>query len=198
MENTLTVDQRREAFVRGLYGLHYAVTSDNPRRSGEARQTLARLRRSFVGGRQQAEAYDVVFPYQPPEREQELWLLVAGLFALHPHGDTARNRSLGTAMRDLVAGRPSAARRFTQLLSVDLDGLPHYLRQTVQLLRAGDIALDYHRLLTDLVTMQGPGQAAQKIRLGWARDYHRPQRTHQPTTAETEPTDLTVAEPADA
>ncbi|MFY1681638.1 type I-E CRISPR-associated protein Cse2/CasB [Micromonospora sp. WMMD730] len=199
MDPSTTLAQRRDAFVRGLYGLHYAVTSDNPRRSGDARRSLARLRRSFSGGQQEAEAYDVVFPYEPPEREQRVWLLIAGLFALHPHGNTVRGRSLGTAMRDLVEKRPSAARRFTQLLSVDEAALPHYLRQAVQLLRSGDVAIDFHRMLTDLVDMQGSAEETHRVRLRWARDYHRPKRTPKViSSTDPEPAEDVPAEPVDA
>ncbi|MEV6813098.1 type I-E CRISPR-associated protein Cse2/CasB [Micromonospora sp. NPDC051296] len=199
MNTPLTVDQRREAFVRGLYALHYAADSGSPRRSADARRTLARLRRSFTGGRQEAEAYDIVFPYEPPEREQQHWLLVAGLFALHPHGKTTRGRSLGNAMRDLVEKRPSAARRFTQLLSVDVPALPHYLRQAIQLLRAEDVALDYHRLLTDMVDMQESAEQAHRVRLRWARDYHRPKWTTKAfPTVESQPAKGVAAEPVNA
>ncbi|MBL6280236.1 type I-E CRISPR-associated protein Cse2/CasB [Micromonospora fiedleri] len=193
--------QRRETFVRHLYGLHYAVTSDNRRRSGEARQTLARLRRAFSGGNREAEAYDVVFPFEPPIDEQDLWLLIAGLFALHPHGNTARGRTLGTAMQTLVDKRPSTARRFTQLLSLDPTAMPHYLRQAVQLLRTEDIAIDYLRLLNDLVEMRSSRERAHQIRLRWARDYHkptRPPRSKNSPTTDPQPADGAVVEPVDA
>ncbi|WP_433687826.1 type I-E CRISPR-associated protein Cse2/CasB [Micromonospora carbonacea] len=197
MQLSSSVTQRREGFVRSLYGLHHALTSDNPRRSGEARRVLARLRRSFVGGRQEAEAYDVVFPHEPPEREQKMWLLVAGFFALHPHGNTARGRSFGAAMRELVEKRPSAARRFTQLLTIDPPALPHHLRQAVQLLRACDVAIDYHRLLADLVEMQESADQAHRVRLRWAQHYHRPKRTPGRTTAQPESPEGVTAEPVD-
>lgn len=173
MEPIRSVDERRRAFVQELYGLHRALTSENPQRSGEARRALARLRRSFAGPAQQAEVYDIVFPHDPPQAEQELWLLVAGLFALHPHGNTAKGRTVGGAMRLLAAERVSAQRRFTQLLSVDVRHLPYYLRQMIQLLRSGDVAIDYLRLLTDLVLINSGREATHKVRLRWARDYYR-------------------------
>lgn len=174
MEPTRSLNERRWAFVQQLYRLHQALTSDNPRLSGEARRTLARLRRSFAGPRQEAEAYDIVFPYDPPRREQELWLLVAGLFGLHPHGDTAKGRTVGGAMRLLADKRVSAQRRFTQLLSVGPQHLPYYLRQMIQLLRSDDVAIDYHQLLTDLVLINSGREWAHQVRLRWAGDYHRP------------------------
>lgn len=175
MEQIRSLDERRRAFVRKLYWLHRALTSEDYRLSGEARRTLARLRRSFASPGQQAEAYDVIFPHDPPQREQELWLLVAGLFALHPHGNTARGRTVGEAMRLLPDERVSAQRRFTQLLSVNPQHLPYYLRQMIQLLRSGDVAIDYHQLLTDLVSINSGREKAHKVRLRWARDYYRPQ-----------------------
>lgn len=201
MDTSTTVSQRRTDFVRDLYRLHNALTADNPRRSGEARRILARLRRSFVGQQHEAEAYGFVFPYEPPVREQDLWLLVAGLFAMHPHGDVVRGRTLGTAMRELVEKRPSASRRFTQLLSVEPAAMPYYLRQAIQLLRSGDVAIDYDRLLDDLVEMRRSREDAHRVRLRWARDYHRPMRNPRAepvSTIQPESTDSAVAEPVDA
>ncbi|MFC0529057.1 type I-E CRISPR-associated protein Cse2/CasB [Phytohabitans kaempferiae] len=197
MELPTTPDSRRRAFVRHLYGVHNALNSGNPRHCAEARQTLARLRRAFSGQRHEAEAYDVVFPHNPPEREQELWLLVAGLFALHPHANNAAGRSIGSAMRLLVADRPSAARRFTQLLSVDPAAMPHYLRQTIQLLRSDDVSIDYQLLLDDLVKMRTPGEA-HKVRLRWARDYHRRPASQQAELAEADLSEQSNVEPVDA
>lgn len=173
MQPHRSLDERRRAFVAHLYSLHAALTSDNPRHCGEARRTLARLRRCFSGPRHEAEAYDIIFPHDPPQREQQLWLLVGGLFGLHPHGNTAKGRTVGGAMRLLADERVSAQRRFTHLLCVDPQHLPHYLRQMIQLLRSGDIAIDYHRLLTDLVLINTGRHAAHEVRLRWARDYHR-------------------------
>ncbi|MGW2625878.1 MULTISPECIES: type I-E CRISPR-associated protein Cse2/CasB [Micromonospora] len=201
MDSNFTVVQRREAFIRHLYRLHYAVTSGNPHLSGEARQTLARLRRSFAGRQQEVEAYDVVFPHEPPSHEQDLWLLVAGLFALHPQGNTGRGRSLGAAMQELVEKRPSAARRFTQLLSVEPAAMPHYLRQAIQLLRSADVSIDYLRLLNDLAVMRSSREETHRIRLNWARDYHKPKRrprAEQTPTTESAPTADATAEPVDA
>jgi len=188
----VTAAGRRQSFVRHLYGLCYAVNSGNSQRAAEARRTLARLRRSFAGRAQEAEAYDVVFPHDPPIDEQDLWLLIAGLFALHPHTDNARGRSIGGAMRLLETSRPSAARRFTQLLSVEPAALHHYLRQAVQLLRSSQVPIDYHVLLTDLVTMRESPDKAHEVRLRWARDYHRPNRRR--SAAHPTPTDVESAD----
>lgn len=188
-----TLAQRRHAFVNYLYGLHAGLASMNPRRAAESRQALARLRRSFAGPRQEAEAYDVVFAHDPPQAEQEVWLLIAGLFALHPlpHPRGPR-RSLGAAMSVLVQRRgESVNRRFVQLVSVDKYGLPHYLRQAVQLLKTESVPLDYEQLLIDLVKVlndDSRDDATYRVRLGWARDFHiraRPERPHDADDAST-------------
>jgi CRISPR system Cascade subunit CasB len=191
------VTERRRAFVHRLYGLYAALTAE-AYRAGPARQQLAKLRRSFAGPRQEADAYAVVFPFEPPAREQKEWLLVAGLFAIHPHANTARGRTIGGAMRIVAASRgQSAERRLTQLLSVDQQALPHYLRQAVQLLRSEEVAFDVHRLLTDLIVLRRDDneEAAQRVRLEWARHFHLPERPSRSpsvsdrTTVDQQPSD---------
>ena len=174
MEQISPYDEKRRAFVEGLHRLHWEVASENPRLSGEARRTLARLRRSLSGPAQQVEAYEFVLAHDPPEHRQELWALFAGLFALHPCGKDTSGRSIGGAMRLLGEEYVSAQRRFTHLLSLDKRHFRHYLRQAFQLLCAGDVAIDYHRLLTDLEGVYDGGDRAHKVRLQWARDYYRP------------------------
>lgn len=172
------VDRRRR-FVRALYGLHSALGQDSPA-AAQARQKLARLRRSFAGPQQEVEAYSVVLPFDPPIAEQKAWLLVAGLFALHPQPPTARWRSIGGAMRLLATERGDAARRrLEQLLSVDGSHLPHYLRQAVTLLRSAEITFDFHLLIEDLIVLlpsEFTADEAHAVRLRWARDFYRPER----------------------
>ncbi|MFC0862378.1 type I-E CRISPR-associated protein Cse2/CasB [Sphaerimonospora cavernae] len=181
------IRQRRRRFISHLYGLHAKLESGRQHQSAEARRELALLRRSLAGGRQEADAYAVVFPYDPPVDEQQAWLLVAGLFALHPQprsrtasdpsGAQRRpSRSIGVSMRRLVERRSSAERRFLQLLGVDRTALPHYLRQAVQLLHTENIPLDYDRLLNDVVSLMSEhhdAERAHRVRLTWARDFHR-------------------------
>jgi CRISPR system Cascade subunit CasB len=190
LRSTDTPLQRRKAFVNHLYGLHTRLVSDNHHQAAEARQVLARLRRAFNGPRQEAEAYDVVFHYDPPEAEQETWLLLAALFALHPQPRTRDThlRTLGAAMGALAKRRgESVNRRFVQLVSVDWAALRHYLRQAVQLLRSDGIPLDYQRLLEDLLVLQRDprgGQQAHRVRLAWTREFHLAQRPQRPTTSD--------------
>lgn len=174
--------QRRGRFISHLYGLHGKLESGRAHQVSEARRTLAQLRRSLSGPRAEAEAYATVFPFDPPQAEQQAWILVAGLFALHPQprpgADFDRqSRSLGRSMRSLANERPSAERRFDQLIAVDQPSLPHYLRQAIRLLATENIALDYYRLLEDLVTLldqRADPERIHRVRLNWARDFHRP------------------------
>jgi CRISPR system Cascade subunit CasB len=178
-----TVAGRRRQFVTFLYGIHKNLTADNRYAAADSRAILARLRRSFAGPRQQAEAYQVIFDFDPPEREQHVWLLVGGLFALHPRPRPAsgeRGMSIGAAMGTLAqAGAGSASRRFMQLISVEHDALEYYLRQAVQLLRAGQAGVDYYRLIDELAVLLAADETGrhaercQDIRIAWTRDFQR-------------------------
>ncbi|MFC5059731.1 type I-E CRISPR-associated protein Cse2/CasB [Saccharothrix xinjiangensis] len=176
----MSVRDRRQAFVDSLYARERGTRSKNPRYAGECRQALARMRRMFSGARQQADAFEYVFPHDPPRSEQEVWLLVAGLFALNPQPPRSRKgrRTLGASMGELKARTGATAdRRFTQLLARDRDALPHHLRQTIRLLASHDIPVDHHQLLDDLIVLLGDdyrGDHAHQIRLYWAREYHVP------------------------
>jgi len=185
---TTTPQERRRRFVDSLYRLHGGLSSPIPHRVSTSRQALARLRRSLTGSRQQVEAYEYVFAHDPPEREQDIWLLVAGLFALNPQSNprTRFGRSFGASMGALYATRPTAERHFTQLLAREPDALPHHLRQTVRLLATHPIAIDYAQLLDDLVVLLGAptSDTAHRTRLRWARDFHRPR--HLDTSASTD------------
>ncbi|ANN17249.1 type I-E CRISPR-associated protein Cse2/CasB [Amycolatopsis orientalis] len=195
---TTSVAERRDTFVKALYSLHAGASSGIPKRQSECRQALARLRRSLTGSRQQTAAYEIVFRHDPPESEQEVWLLVAGLFATHPQPARRGHRSLGSSMRALREKRgDAAARRFEQLLGRERDVLPHHLRQIVRLLASDDIPVNYSSLLDDLVVLMGEGyrdNSAHRIRLRWARDFHSPDYTA--TTASTD--DTTTSSPASA
>ncbi|SHG62884.1 type I-E CRISPR-associated protein Cse2/CasB [Streptoalloteichus hindustanus] len=190
----------RRAFVKYLYRLHAGLSSSDPRRVAESRRVLAQLRRSFAG--QETEAYDVVFSHDPPPQEEDVWVLVAGAFALNPHGRPKVEHSLGAAMGALATPpgmpiREPVKRRFTQLISVSRDAFPHYFRQAVRLLRSGNIELDYQILVDDLVALRGQystESSARRVRLRWAREFYRPRREN----GEYPPTPDDVAEPTSA
>jgi CRISPR system Cascade subunit CasB len=174
---SMPVAQRRDAFISSLYALRAGAESGILGRQSECRQTLARLRRSLRSGQPEPGVYEVVFRHDPPESEQEAWLLVAGLFATNPQPASRGDRSIGSAMRTLREKRGEAAsRRFEQLLTRDQAGLAHHLRQIVRLLASDKVPVNYARLLDDLVVLLGDdhrGEAAHRTRLRWARDFHR-------------------------
>lgn len=189
---------RRQDYVKFLYGLEGALKSNNPKRVAESRRMLACLRHSFVEGRQ-IQAYEIVFRNNPPrdETEQETWLLVGGLFALHPLvWRTSKGlRSLGASLGRLEKklGSSSVGRRFTQLLARDRQTLPHHLRQAIRLLSAHDVPVHYGQLLDDLVVLLGNdyrGDEASKVRLKWAREYHMPVSAETPEDSDEPSTDL--------
>ncbi|MBB5157382.1 CRISPR system Cascade subunit CasB [Saccharopolyspora phatthalungensis] len=167
---------RRRAFISNLYQLGDALHSHgHDARTADARKTLAQLRRSLTREYQPA-ALDFLFEQNPPAREEETWLLVAGLFALAPsspnHGE--RRLPLGAAMRKVDQGASEA--RMRQLLSVAPNSVAHYVRQAVQLLRGHNIALNFESLLDDLVTLSSAppnSRLAHQVRMKWARDFHR-------------------------
>ncbi|MEU8109517.1 type I-E CRISPR-associated protein Cse2/CasB [Nonomuraea muscovyensis] len=172
---------RRHAYVKYLYGLESALRSDNGARAANARRALACLRHSFVEGRQY-QAYEIVLQQDPPQdqAEVETWLLVGGLFALHPlswksSGPRTLGASLGRLQRKLDS--PAVGRRLSLLLAKDRQTLPHHLRQTIRLLSAHDVPVNYDQLLDDLVVLLGRdhrSDAASKVRLKWAQEYYMP------------------------
>ncbi|TCO62885.1 type I-E CRISPR-associated protein Cse2/CasB [Actinocrispum wychmicini] len=189
------VVSRRAEYIKYLHGLDAGLRSFHPKRVSEARRTLACLRNSFVEGRQ-LQGYEIVFQQNPPDddAEQETWLLVGGLFALHPlvWRATKGPRSLGASMGKLskkLVNNSSVGRRFTQLLAKDRHTLPYHLRQAIRLLSAHDIPVHYGQLLDDLVVVLGRdyrGDRASKVRLKWAREFHMPvsEDTGEPSTTE--------------
>lgn len=172
---------RRYAYIKYLYSLENALRSDNAARAANARRALARLRHSFVEGRQY-QAYEIVLQQDPPQdlAEVETWLLVGGLFALHPlswKGSAPRTlgASLGRLQRKLDS--PAVGRRLSLLLAKDKQTLPHHLRQTIRLLSNHDVPVNYFQLLDDLVVLLGRdhrSDAASKVRLKWAQEYYAP------------------------
>lgn len=186
----------RVKFVSQLHAIHRDLSNGPPSRVSEARRKLAKLRQGLVDGRQ-AQAYEVVFSTGVPEdtAEQDVWVLVGGLFATHPHV-WAKNkgpRTIGASMATLARTSPNSdtvTRRFTQLLGRDKQSLPHHLRQAITLLSTKDVPVHYGRLLDDLTVLLGPfprGDRASQIRLTWAREYHMPNTTSDTENPETTP-----------
>ncbi len=137
---------------------------------------LACLRRG-LGKRMGTPAmYPLVVPFLPKSVEdQELYFLVASLFALHP-APAPRGRSLGAVLRMIATARTTRAgtrrksieNRFVHLLQADTEEVRGMLRQVVSLAKSEGVGIDYHRLLSDLHQWEHPTGFVQH---GWASDF---------------------------
>lgn len=162
----------RDGFIRSLIEL--AERDD--------RAALARLRRT--AGKGPAEAFEA-YPYVAPYTERlDSWpeacrYLIAGLFALHPPKRIGEKRverfsdeNLGEAFARLAprgsSRRDAVERRFTQLLAAGPEELPDQLRQAISLLQAGDVAVDWRKLLWNIERWQHAGHRVQRE---WARAF---------------------------
>ena len=133
----------------------------------EDRGALAALRRSLAPD-SVALAYPYVVPFLPREGgpwTERIYLLVAGLFALHPAQGAP---SLGTAMRlvGIKSDSSSIERRFVALLDSHPDDLEVHLRHAIALVRSCEIALDWNDLLRTLLRWRFDSS-----RRRWAHDF---------------------------
>lgn len=195
-----TPTERHTAFINGLLRHGANLSSPDRNTAAQARKVLAQLRRFATTGRYEPAAFEVVFDHEPPPREETVWLTVAGLFALNPHPPetgTAR-KPLGKALGMLKDTRYSdgAHRRLQQLTAGDIAALPQHLRTTLRLLSSHSIAVDFHTLLADLLTLLGPDSDTtqiKQIQWRWAREFHahttttKPQSTDDATSGDDSP-----------
>jgi CRISPR system Cascade subunit CasB len=174
---------RDDAFVRHLQQL---VKDDD-------RAALADLRRGL--GKSPGEAAEMhrhVVPFLAPDanfRDEEPYYLVASLFALHQgmwqRQERRQTTNLGASFERLAGARDSGAdsveRRFVALLNCGREELPYHLRQAVSLLKAGEVPVDWLRLLRDV---RGWDSDARWVQRSWARAYWRSSPEEQPATGE--------------
>ncbi len=130
------------------------------------RAALAALRRSLSADAT-AQAYPYVVPFFPRVSSpwtERAYLLVAGLFALHPMMGAA---SLAAALRRVrdTTGSPSIEQRFVALLDAHPEDLGGHLRHAVALVRSHDTPIDWHNLLG---TIRYWNESARR---DWARDF---------------------------
>jgi CRISPR system Cascade subunit CasB len=130
------------------------------------RAALSALRRSLSEDAA-AQAYPYVVPYFPRDANpwlERAYLLVAGLFALHPVSGAA---SLAAALRRVrdATGSPSIEQRFLALLDAHFDDLAPHLRHAVALVRSHELPIDWHDLLR---TIRYWNDSARR---DWARDF---------------------------
>ena len=161
-----------------------ARNRDDKKMGGEARKSLAELRR---GARDRLhDSYDIgrVAPHigeflseGATACDADEWLSVIGaLFALN-YEDVPQinNISLGGALRrlrDTGNGSDSLEARFMALLNSRGENLPGHLRQLIGLLASArkGLGLDWYALLQDVGRWDQSNRTIQK---SWIRDYYR-------------------------
>jgi CRISPR system Cascade subunit CasB len=131
------------------------------------RAALSALRRSLSADAT-AQAYPYVVPFFPRERApwlESTYLLIAGLFALHP---LSGELTLAAALRRVydATGSTSVEQRFVALLDAHRDDLGAHLRHAVSLVRSNEIAVDWHDILRTIRNWNEDW-----ARRRWARDF---------------------------
>lgn len=142
------------------------------------RAILAALRRGL--GMQPGEAPDML-PYVVPFVNYSGWretvaYLIASLFGLHP--SHTPNGNMGAHVRQLAPSKSEAneavERRFTALLRADAADLEYSLRQMISLLKANDIPVNWHQLMSDVLQWNKPESRRRVVRR-WASSFWNPQ-----------------------
>lgn len=145
-------------------------------RHDAARGELARLRR--CAGRRLGDCPEAFQPFyrllpyrvRGRDRDEELYFLVATLFALAPRSSGARD--FGATMAALAtsrgAGHEGVERRMAVLLDAPLEDLGFRLRQLVRLAASSDVGINWRALLGDLLWWDHP---ARRVQRRWARSY---------------------------
>ncbi|HVZ38484.1 MAG TPA: type I-E CRISPR-associated protein Cse2/CasB [Candidatus Kapabacteria bacterium] len=140
------------------------------------RAALAKLRRSLVDYGRDFSAYTVLgyaLPPNVPPRQLDLYLLVAGLFAMHPLA-ASDDTSFAWSLRRLRAAREGVGESSLDalagaILNADGEDIPIRLRHVIARLAADGIPVDYRRLLRDLLKWESVSRHVQRR---WARDYY--------------------------
>lgn len=123
--------------------------------------------------------------YGDTEPSRAEWAVYAALtlFSLHQQGKDPQinpmqeeGQSLGRALSCLVhedGDRERIARRFNTIATASsVEGLFHYMRSAIQMLREENIGLDYAKLAGDIYCFQFP-QMISNVRLRWGQDFYR-------------------------
>jgi CRISPR system Cascade subunit CasB len=132
------------------------------------RGALAALRRG-LGRPHDPNVLRLVVPHLPQGEKQawkhEAYYLTASLFALHPERGGSGN--MGDVFRQM-GDNESSEKRFVALLDSHPEDLPHRLRQAVSLAKSKGVAIDWLRLLNDLIWWRSESHSVQSA---WARSH---------------------------
>lgn len=118
-----------------------------------------------------------------PSRAEWAVYTALTLLALHQQGKDPDTNSMhkegqifGKAISGLVhdvGDKDRVAKRFNTIATANsMEELSHYMRGMVQLLRSGDIGLDYVKLAGDIYQFQFP-EFVSNVRLRWGQDFYR-------------------------
>ncbi|MBW1988647.1 MAG: type I-E CRISPR-associated protein Cse2/CasB [Deltaproteobacteria bacterium] len=148
------------------------------------RGALAQLRRGLANGPEQDPGvFRHVFPFVAGRpRDEDVCLLLASLFALHPEPGGQGN--MGDVFRRIrgVTDSDSVEGRFMALLNCRGEDLSLHLRHAVSLAKANDVPVNWKQLLTDLRLWDHERRFVQR---DWARGYWgRKQEAAEPSQSE--------------
>lgn len=150
--------EKKNDFIASLERLH----------AEKDRGALSALRRSLSPDAE-AAAYPYVVPFLRGEDrwKERAYLLIAGLFALHP---SQGGLTLGQAMYVVAkkSGSTSIELRFVALLNTHPDDLGEHLRHAVTLAQSHEVLLDWQSLLRGVLSWNMESRWVQRQ---WARDF---------------------------
>ena len=143
-------------------------------KQAENRGALAALRRG-VGKPpgSSVEMYRYIIPWlsnNPTLNQETAHYLIASLFALHPESTNSGN--IGTHLAQTIPlggeGKEALERRFTILLSSDMEELPVYLRLIINFLKSKNKPINWNQLYYDVLDWERDDRRVQKH---WARAF---------------------------
>lgn len=141
------------------------------------RAALAALRRGL--GKQPGEAPDM-FPYVIPAlegvhpRDEWAYFSVASLFGMYPapwkRGTGENGRNFGSSFREVGTTSKSGSieGRFVAMMNARREDLVDHLRSGVALCQSNNVAIDWARLLHDILAWDAPDRRVQRT---WARSF---------------------------
>jgi len=155
--------EQTESFISFLEGLR------------EDRGALAALRRGLGQPPGSVpDMYRYVVPWISPKMGalgEAARYIIAALFAYHPQAGGEGNMGQHFARaRDAQSDDTAIERRFTALLAAHPDDLDVHLRQAIGFLKSKEIAVNWHRLLGDVLAWGNPDRRAQ-VKKEWARAF---------------------------
>lgn len=135
------------------------------------RAARAALRRTLGRAPGEApEAFPYVVPWPPDpcsERVEAVYYLIAGLFAYYPEHTDEGN--MGAHLSRLAGDSEDSRKRLEKRLAAALrahpDDLPSHLRRLIGLLKAGNIPVNWHALMNDLLYW---GDDNRRVQRRWA------------------------------